>query len=220
MPPIRVAVWDGSRLWAEALGEFLSRASSVQFVGCWRRLPGPGSQLADVLLLDAETEAFAVCARLRRAGPRPRAILISRGRGGPFALQALESGASGVLGPDAGVNDLLKAIRVVHEGQIWAEGEVVRRGVEELAALCDSDRLTDNALVRLTTRERDVTRLVCSGCSNKNVARRLEISAATVKAHLTRIFQKLGVHSRTELVAGLHRRRPTTKVTGSSQKAN
>jgi DNA-binding NarL/FixJ family response regulator len=145
------------------------------------------------------------CARATRAGDRPRAIVLAAERDGRFALRALESGARGVLGPEATSADLLKAIRVVHEGQIWAGGETVARGLEELAQLCETGRLQDGALACLSARERQVAHQVAAGHANKQVARELAISPGTVKAHLTQIFQKLGLHSRTELAAALGR---------------
>jgi DNA-binding NarL/FixJ family response regulator len=136
---------------------------------------------------------------------------------GRFALEALASGASGILGPEAGVGDLLKAIRVVQSGQIWATGNVIRRSVEAFAALRETSRLNEAALAHLSAREAEVARLVSVGLANKEVAAQLAISTGTVKAHLTQVFQKLGLRSRSELVACLRGLvgRPTTKVEAS-----
>lgn len=207
MAPIRVAVWSESRLWAEALELLLSRESALEPAGRWDAARAR-SGVPDVLLVDARVpDALAACASLKRAGDRPRTIVLTAEADGRFALSALESGARGILGREAGRAELLKAIRVVHQGQIWACGDVVARGLEELASFCETGRLHESALARLTVRERQVALQVAAGRGNKEIAVGLSISQATVKAHMTQILQKLGLHSRTELAAALNRPR-------------
>jgi DNA-binding NarL/FixJ family response regulator len=102
------------------------------------------------------------------------------------------------------MSDVVRAIAAVNEGRVWAPRHVVvdawlrqRRGsVPDLrAALVEK---------RLSARECEVVRYVAAGLSNKELADRLAISTATVKAHLTHIFQKLGVQGRGELTAVYH----------------
>ncbi len=204
MSQIRIAVWSDTRLFAEGLAELVSRDASLCVVAWQERVTADVSAMPpDVLLIDAAREgALAACARLRQSGDRPRIILIGPSDSGRFALQALEGGARGILGPDAGVGEVLKAIRIVHGGQIWAAGDVIARSVEELVDLCESKRVQQSAFDRLTNREEQVARQVAMGRGNRKIADSLAISQATVKAHVTRIFQKLGVRSRAELAAG------------------
>jgi DNA-binding NarL/FixJ family response regulator len=204
VPRIRIAFCSESRLWAEALEAALARDPGFEPVGRWPD-KRPGGPLPDVLLLDARApDALRACTGLRRVGDRPRAILLGREDDGRFGLTALESGARGILGHDHGLRDLSKAIRAVHEGQIWACADVIARSVEELASLCESGRVQESAIASLSAREREVALQVASGRGNKESAARLGISPATVKAHLTRVFQKLGLSSRTELAAALY----------------
>jgi DNA-binding NarL/FixJ family response regulator len=204
VPRIRIAFCSESRLWVEALEAALSRDSLFESMGRWPD-KRPGREVPDVVLLDARMpDALRACAGLRKAGDRPRAILLGREADGRFGLTALESGARGILGQDHGLRDLAKAIRAVHEGQIWACADVIARGVEELAFFYESGRVQESAIARLSAREKEVALLVASGRGNKESAARLGISPATVKAHLTRIFEKLELRSRAELAAALH----------------
>ncbi len=104
-------------------------------------------------------------------------------------LGALDAGAIGYLLKDADPEELLEAVRAA------ARGEAPLAPKAAHAVL--SDRAGQRA-VELTGREREVLTLVAEGLPNKLIARRLEISEKTVKAHLTRIFERLGVTDRTQ----------------------
>ena len=95
---------------------------------------------------------------------------------------------------------LEKAIRYVHEGHIWAPHLVLDRVVED-AATGREERPEHRPLAvdRLSGREQEVLRHAGQGLSNKEIAGRLGITPATVKAHLTRVFQKLGLRDRLQL---------------------
>jgi DNA-binding NarL/FixJ family response regulator len=104
---------------------------------------------------------------------------------------ALEAGAVGYLLKDAEPDDIIRAL-----GDAAAGG--VPLSPRAAAALLPENRPTSNAtLDALTPRERDVLALVATGLPNKSIARRLEISEKTVKAHLTRVFAVVGVSDRT-----------------------
>jgi DNA-binding NarL/FixJ family response regulator len=104
---------------------------------------------------------------------------------------ALEAGAVGYLLKDAEPDDIIRALRDASAGGVPLSPRAA-------AALLPENRPTSNAtLDALTPRERDVLALVASGLPNKSIARRLEISEKTVKAHLTRVFAVVGVSDRT-----------------------
>jgi DNA-binding NarL/FixJ family response regulator len=88
---------------------------------------------------------------------------------------------------------------------VWASKRVLTLTVEELAARGLSPRQIEPSIKsRLSLREQEVVRLIASGLSNKEVANRLAITEATVKAHLTHIFQKLVLRDRGQLAALYH----------------
>ncbi|SDO92974.1 regulatory protein, luxR family [Halomonas shengliensis] len=120
------------------------------------------------------------------------------------AFQALESGARAyvhALSPP----ELLRQARLVILNQgIWVPPELMARVVGGVFhALGGSPRDRDEALAPLTERERAVALAVVEGYSNKEVARRLDITERTVKAHLGAVFRKLGVRDRMQLVLRL-----------------
>lgn len=160
---------------------------------------------ADVLLLDSRLDgALGRCAAIRR-GDGPRVILVAVPADEEWTLEALGSGARGILPIQARIEDLLKAVRVVHEGQIWAPRRTIETWADRLAQGGVAREAPRRALEeKLSERERDVFRHAAAGLANREMARRLAISEATVKVHLTRIFQKLGLRGRGELAAAYH----------------
>lgn len=119
--------------------------------------------------------------------------------------RALAAGVRGLLGRNSRVEDLHKAIRVVSQGQIWARRQVmeelINTGMKGPILRSPARARFDD---RLSVREKSVFRQAARGLSNKEIAQQLEISSATVKAHLTSIFRKLDLHSRAELAAAYH----------------
>lgn len=160
-----------------------------------------------ILVADVRGDgALTLCRELRKDGVRPWAILVAAEADDEWAVRALEAGARGILANSATAEDLVKAIRVVHEGQIWASKEVIGQIVEELAILSGAFHAAEALLgERLSRREQEIVRHAAGGLSNREIADRLNISEATVKAHMTHVFQKLGVRDRTQLVARYHR---------------
>jgi DNA-binding NarL/FixJ family response regulator len=116
-----------------------------------------------------------------------------------YVYAALRAGASGFLLKDAGLGQLLQAIRTVAAGDALLAPSVTRRLIAEFAARPDP-QTPPAQLAELTNREREVLRLVAAGLSNADIARRLVISPLTAKTHVGRILAKLGCHDRAQLV--------------------
>jgi DNA-binding NarL/FixJ family response regulator len=136
---------------------------------------------------------------------RPWVILAGVSHGERWEVEALKAGVRGILSKSATAENLLKAIRVVHQGEVWASNRVIALTVEELAARSVDPRAGKLACrERLSPREQEIVHLIVGGLSNLEAANRLEITEATVKAHLTRIFQKLALRSRAQLAARYH----------------
>jgi DNA-binding NarL/FixJ family response regulator len=114
-----------------------------------------------------------------------------------YVYEALRFGATGFLLKNAGVPEILRALRTVHRGDALLAPEVTRRVVAEFAARRTGPR---ERFERLTAREREVAAAVVRGLSNEEVAAELFLSRATVKTYLSRLFDKLEVRDRTQLV--------------------
>lgn len=169
-----------------------------------------------VLLLDlALTEPYgAACiATLLDFSPDTRIIAMSHSPDDDEGLAALRAGARGYCNVYIEPRLLTKAIDTVQNGQAW----IGRRLTDRLVALVGQNAPaatdTDLDLDLLTHREREIARLVGSGCSNKAIALRLGITERTVKAHLSSVFAKLGLHDRLQLALRLSGRRHAHSVT-------
>jgi len=118
------------------------------------------------------------------APPPLPALLLLKGK--DQAHQALKRGYRGYLYPDQGLEVLVKALEALARGEVWAERRLVAEVLEKPTPV-------------LTPREKEVATLAALGLTNEEIAQELGISVKTVKAHLSLIFQKLGVKRRSEL---------------------
>ena len=161
------------------------------------------SSFPQILLVDAQIEgALDFCRELCLNGVRPWVILAGADRDERWAVEAFKTGVRGILPKSATGENLLKAIRVVHQGELWASKRVIALTVEELAAQSVNPPVGKLALgKRLRPREQEIVQLIVGGLSNLEAANRLGITEATVKAHLTHIFQKLALRGRGQLAA-------------------
>ena len=155
---------------------------------------------ADVLLLDIRMPGMDGLATLEALGSRPRrpaVIVLTTFNTDDYVVRALRLGAEGFLLKDADPARLVEAIRRVHAGEPMLSPEVTSTLIAALtdAAPAASQAATD-ALALLTDREREVAVLMAQGLTNAQIGTRLHVSMASVKAHLSHIFTKLGVDNR------------------------
>jgi len=207
--PVRVALLSDSALFRSGLHPLLGTDPSFCVVAELTAPPVRSqlrSSLPHILLVDAQTAgALEICRELRLNGVRPWVILAGADRDERWAVEALKTGARGILSKSATVESLLKAVRVVHQGEVWASKRVIALTVEELAARSVNSPAGRLAFrERLSGREQEIVQLIVGGLSNLEAANRLGITEATVKAHLTRIFQKLALRGRAQLTARYH----------------
>jgi DNA-binding NarL/FixJ family response regulator len=105
---------------------------------------------------------------------------------------------------DVTPEQLLEAVRVVASGEALLSPAVTTRLVADLVRRPAAGTVDERRLAALTDRERDVLRLVARGLSNADVARRLVVSPATAKTHVSRLLAKLGLHDRAQLVVAAY----------------
>ena len=128
--------------------------------------------------------------RITAEHPDVQVLVLTSFSDGGRVTEALDAGAAGYLLKDAEPNELLTAIRAVANGQSPLDPRVAR-------AFLQTRRTPAPAVPELTDREREVLALLGLGLANKQIARRLGIQESTVKAHLTSVFQRIGVRDRT-----------------------
>ena len=128
--------------------------------------------------------------RITAEHPDVQVLVLTSFSDGGRVTEALDAGAAGYLLKDAEPNELLTAIRAVANGQSPLDPRVAR-------AFLQTRRSPAPTVPELTDREREVLALLGLGLANKQIARRLGIQESTVKAHLTSVFQRIGVRDRT-----------------------
>jgi DNA-binding CsgD family transcriptional regulator len=115
-------------------------------------------------------------------------------------LECFRSGAKGIFSRHDGLESLRKCIRCVHEGQVWLRGIELDLILEALARSPMVSAIDHRGLDLLSSREREVIQHLASGKTNREIADSLGLSPHTVKNYLFRMFDKVGVSSRTELL--------------------
>jgi two-component system, NarL family, nitrate/nitrite response regulator NarL len=134
----------------------------------------------------------------------PKVILLSAAANEQEQLLAIKAGASGYCNKDIDPVLLRKAVEMVQKGEIWVGRRIINYLLNEVSEQNERFKRTDsvvlrNRLAHLTSREKEIAISVGRGASNKEIAQRLNITEATVKAHLTVIFKKLGLSDRLSL---------------------
>jgi DNA-binding NarL/FixJ family response regulator len=128
-----------------------------------------------------------------------RTILLAGAIDRTQLLTALHLGVRGLLLKDVTTELLFEAMVCVMAGRYWLGQTLMSDLVETVRPLIEPANVASKPLHALTRREREVLRMVAAGCSNKEIARQCAISEQTIKHHLTRMFDKVGVSNRLEL---------------------
>jgi DNA-binding NarL/FixJ family response regulator len=208
MAKVCVSILSSDRIFGEGLRRILATDAALTVVALTEQLPATAAVRvvgSDVLLVDARMQgALAFCDRAKQDGG-PGIILVAVPDDDASAASALSAGARGILQTSAHSDDVAKAVHVVANGQVWAPRRViVAAWLGEMKRERPDPRPPVRRDPRLTTREMEVLHHAAAGRGNKEMASDLAISEATVKAHLTRIFQKLGLQGRAQLAAAYH----------------
>jgi DNA-binding NarL/FixJ family response regulator len=208
-----VLVVDDDPLVRSALTLMLGGDAGLSVVGeapdgaaglrAWRELR------SDVVLMDIRMPVLdgvdATRALKAEDGP-PQVIVLTTFDADEHVLQALAAGADGFLLKDTPPPEIVAAIRAVAEGEPMLSPSATRAVLGRLRESSTGDRsgVAQRALDTLTERERDVALEVGRGLSNAEIARRLHLSVPTVKAHVSRLFDKLQVTNRVQIAIVVH----------------
>lgn len=153
----------------------------------------------DMLILDnsmPERSGLDVLRTLRNRGDNRPIILLTGGINDQVSREAMQLGVNGIVIKATAPRDLLTCLETVVQGRRWLDQEVMQRAME----LAMSPGADTDPLDTLSTRERAVASLVQRGLRNKEIAEELGLTEGTVKVHLHKVFDKLSVRSRTELI--------------------
>lgn len=202
--PIRVLIVDDHPVVRSGMRTLLAASPAVLVVGeagdGEEALTLVGSTLADVVLSDlrlgAGLDGVGVARAVRASHPDVAVLILTTFDHGTDIVRAVEAGAAIYLLKDAAPAEIVEAIRAAAAGETVLSADLSRRAVETMR---DGHR-------QLSEREHEVLVLIADGLSNNDIAKGLFVSRATVKTHLSHLFEKLGVDSRTAAVAVARKR--------------
>jgi DNA-binding NarL/FixJ family response regulator len=149
----------------------------------------------------------AAIAKLLQSYPDAKVVVLANSPSHAETLQALSAGAMGYAHAYS-APEMLKEIRtVINHGGIWLGQQLLKRLIETSVKLTGNrSEVVEELLDRLTSREKEVAIEASKGLSNKEIARALDITERTVKAHLAKSFERLGVKDRLQLALMLNKK--------------
>lgn len=170
-----------------------------------------GTHKADVALISEELqdgpEAGIKVLQKTQATQGTSAIMLLQNSKPERVVNAFRDGARGVFYRSHSLKSLSKCIQTVHKGQIWASNEDLEHLIKALSHLRPLLINNSHGLPLLTRREEDVVRLVADGMKNREIAQRLKVKEHSIRNYIYRIFEKLGVSTRVELILYVFSRR-------------
>jgi DNA-binding NarL/FixJ family response regulator len=206
---IRLFVVSGCRLVRETLARSLQarRRIDMAVVGCAGFAEAETARLAelkpDVILVDlASPDGTAAARTLRSLSPESKLVAFSVADTVEDVFACAAAGFSGYVTREAGVDELLGAVRAARDGEMTCSPHIAAALYHQLADRLNPTHSANGKSV-LTVRERQVLMLADEGWSNKEIGRRLQISPATVKNHIHSILQKLKAARRGRAAARL-----------------
>lgn len=197
---IRVLLADDHVVLREATAELIDHQPDMHVVG----QAGTGEEAValakalrpDVIVMDIampRLDGLVATRHILAECPAARVLVLTAHEDEEHVIPLLEAGATGYLPKTVGLNELLHAIRATSRGESVLPPPVASVVVRHLAR--ETPSIPDE---KLTAREMQVLCLLAEGLSNRQIARRLGLSVRTVESHLTHIYARLGVGSRTE----------------------
>ncbi len=211
---IRVLIVDDDALVRAGLSMILAGSDDVRVVAeaaDGAEVPAAVAASApDVVLMDIRmpgVDGLSATESLRAREEAPQVIVLTTFEAGDDVLRALRAGAAGFLLKDTPPPEIVRAIRLVAAGEAMLSPTVTRRLISHVA---DDDGMSGRAararelLDRLTDREREVAVAIGQGKSNAEIAAELFMSVATVKAHVSRLLQKLDLDNRVQIALLAH----------------
>lgn len=206
---VSIVVADGTRIHTQLLADALrndrglqvvaAASNSAELMAAISRVP------IDVAVISHNLDnqsghGTQVLREMRALRPQIKGVILLDSSKPKEVLECFRAGARGIFSKQERLESLCKCIRSVHEGQVWARSVDLDHALEALANSPLVHATDHKGIELLSARERQVIQHVAGGMTNREIAKALDLSPHTVKNYLFRIFDKLGVSSRTELL--------------------
>jgi len=207
--PIHVLVGDNSRIHSHLLAEALKRDHRLLIIGSasssreFREISA--RETPDVVIISAHLDddplgGMVTLREFHEDHPMIPAVMLLDSPKREVVLDAFRAGARGIFNKHESLKMLCKCVRVVHQGQVWANSSEISFALEALSSVPSGRNINVGGLNLLSPRELEVVHYLAEGLTNREIAARLGLSRHTVKNYLLKIFDKLGVSNRVELV--------------------
>ena len=213
MEKIRVIIAEDHTFVREATRQLLEQEPDIEIVG--EATDGAEAvALADrlnpdVAIVDISMPVMSgieATERIKAVRPGTAVLILTQYDDDQYIFALLAAGAAGYLLKDVPSTEIVRAVRSVHAGEPVLHPAIVKKVLARFAAEAQDQQQARPEGEILTEREREILRLAACGLSNARIGERLFVSLRTVQVHLTHIFNKLGVGSRTEaVIVGLRR---------------
>lgn len=175
----------------EVVGEALEGGEALDLV---KKL------LPDVVLMDIAMpgmDGLEATHRIKESWPQVKVLVLTMHRSDEYFFEMLKAGASGYILKGAETSELIHAVRVVGQGEIFLYPTMAQKLVRDYLNFVQWGEGTGSSL---SPREKEILRLLSEGCSTKEIAEKLVISPSTVHSHRSNLMSKLGLNSRRELI--------------------
>lgn len=200
----KILIADDHPLLCEALSQTLSKEQDMEVVGKandGEEAVSMASQLQpDVVIMDIlmpKLDGIEASKRIKAATPNIAILILTAYDDDNYVLGLLEAGAAGYLLKSARGQDLVEAVRAIRAGESVLHPEIIEKLLKR-AMLKSVGAAKPRTNELLSEREKEMLKLLATGMGNKEIARRLCLSLRTVKAHMSHIFTKMNVASRSE----------------------
>ncbi|AXQ29175.1 DNA-binding response regulator [Solimonas sp. K1W22B-7] len=201
---MKILLVDDHELFREGIKLLLANlADDVVFAeasSCATALNQPAGAPFDVILLDFHLpgmHGFEALRALRQRYDEPAIVVLSAEENPALIVQAIDEGAAGFIPKTSSHAVMMAALRLVLAGGTYLPPHALLGSTSPAA---QAQQASGDVLGELTPRQVETLRLAMQGKANKVIAREMDVSEATVKAHLSASFRALGVHNRTEAV--------------------
>jgi len=204
-----LVIADSSRLNCDLLADCLRRTGQFTVLACTTAFQEAYQLIADhkpdVALVSQVLESdpmagVKIVGKLKAQEILTRTVIMLDVLDRAVVLNALRTGAKGIFNRKESISHLAKCVNAVRDGHIWVGNTEIEMMVEALATAQPVPIANSKGERLLTDREEQIVTLVADGLTNRDIAERLNLSEHTIKNYLFRIFDKLGVSTRVELI--------------------